>query len=260
MTNATNRPVEPDDLFADAPASAERSEPPADRTPDVEADDSDSHLPHDGIEAAPRDDVEDPDGAGPGSAEGDPAGDDAEAEPADDTEADPAGAETADAPIDWEARAEDDGRTPAQLLEALMTAEVERDDFLDQLRRKQAEFDNFRKRMARDAQRQRQVGKEAVAQAMLDVLDDFDRTVAALEADDASRKGIELVRDKLVLALKGQGLERMEAAGAPFDPTLHEAVQQVPGEDGEPTVSEVLRHGWTMHDRVLRPAMVVVAQ
>lgn len=237
MTNATNRPVEPDDLFADAPAEAERSGPPVDPEPSVGPDGPDHH---DGIEA-PAHDVTDSD---------------ADTDPAEaDTDADPA-----DAPIDWEARAAEDDRTRAQLLEALMTAEVERDDFLDQLRRKQAEFDNFRKRMARDAQRQRQAGKEAVAQAMLDVLDDFDRTVAALEADDTSRKGIELVRDKLVLALKGQGLERMDAAGAPFDPNLHEAVQQVPGEDGEPTVSEVLRHGWTMHDRVLRPAMVVVAQ
>ncbi len=246
MTNATNRPVEPDDLFADAPASAERPEASADPEPRVEPDVSDGPDHHDGIEAPAHDDVADTD-TGPAEA---------------DTGADPAEADPADAPIDWEARATDDGRTRAQLLEALMTAEVERDDFLDQLRRKQAEFDNFRKRMAKDAQRQRQAGKEAVAQAMLDVLDDFDRTVAALEADDASRKGIELVRDKLVLALKGQGLERMEAAGAPFDPNLHEAVQQVPSEDGggEPTVSEVLRHGWTMHERVLRPAMVVVAQ
>lgn len=165
-----------------------------------------------------------------------------------------------DTPIDWEARAAEDHRSRAQLLEALVSAEVQGNAWLDQLRRKQAEFDNFRKRMARDAQRQREVGKEAIARSLLEVMDDFDRTVAALDADEATRKGVELVHDKLVTALQGQGLTRMEAAGTPFDPTLHEAVQQVPGEVGEPTVAEVYRTGWMMHDRVLRAAMVVVAQ
>jgi molecular chaperone GrpE len=235
MTDATNRPV--DDLFADAAAS------PGDPTATGDQD----H--HDGIPAPTHDD----------SATTPPVGtDEATATDPDDTT--PGDSNPDEAAIDWEARAEEDGRTRAELLEALMTTQVERDDWLDQLRRKQAEFDNFRKRMARDAQRQRQVGKEAVALAVLDVLDDFDRTVAALEGDEASRKGVELVRDKLVVALGGQGLERMEAAGTPFDPNLHEAVQQVPGEGDEPIVAQVLRSGWTMHDRVLRPAMVVVAQ
>lgn len=165
-----------------------------------------------------------------------------------------------DAAIDWAARAADDGRSRAELLEALVSAEVQGNGWLDQVRRKQAEFDNFRKRMARDAQRQRESGKEAVAQSLLEVMDDFDRTVAALDADEATRKGVELVRDKLVTALEGQGITRMEAAGTPFDPNLHEAVQQVPGEVDEPTVVEVYRPGWMMHDRVLRAAMVVVAQ
>lgn len=232
MTDATNQPV--DDLFTDAPASPDG--PGSAAAPE----------PHDGIPAPTHDEDAAESGAAP----------DATPEEAEADGATPADGQA----IDWEARADEDGRTRAELLEALMTTQVERDDWLDQLRRKQAEFDNFRKRMARDAQRQRQVGKEAVALALLDVLDDFDRTVAALEGDDASRKGVELVRDKLVVALGGQGLERMEAAGTPFDPNLHEAVQQVPGEGDEPVVAEVLRPGWTMHDRVLRPAMVVVAQ
>lgn len=179
----------------------------------------------------------------------------------DDADADDADADDADdEAIDWEQVAADDDRTRAALLESLAAAEAERDERLDQLRRKQAEFDNYRKRMVRDARAQRVAGKEAMALALLDVLDDFERTIAALQADDGSRKGVELVRDKLVAALASQGLERIEADGAAFDPNLHEAVQQVPGEAHEPTVAEVLRTGWKMHDRVLRAAMVVVAQ
>ena len=238
MTDATTRPV--DDLFTDAPARSDDPRPAADEDP------------HDAIPAPTHDEdaAESSESVGTGASP--EAADEAGRSDTDDPHPD-------EATIDWAARADEDGRSRAELLEALMTAQVERDDWLDQLRRKQAEFDNFRKRMARDAQRQRQVGKEAVALALLDVLDDFDRTVAALEGDEASRKGVELVRDKLVVALGGQGLQRMEAAGSPFDPNLHEAVQQVPGDGDEPTVDQVLRPGWTMHDRVLRPAMVVVA-
>lgn len=240
MTDDTTASVDTDNLFTDA-------DDPANQTRDTDAlpasdDAADPSNAADATDAASNGPP--PTGAGPDDAEGE------------DQERETDG----DEPIDWEARADDDGRSRAELLEALTSAEVERNDWLDQLRRKQAEFDNFRKRMARDAQRQRVVGQEAVARSLLDVLDDFERTVIALEADEAARKGVELVRDKLLVALEGQGMVPMEATGQAFDPNLHEAVQQVPGDGGDPTVAEVLRTGWMMHDRVLRPAMVVVAQ
>ncbi len=258
MTDDPQTSVDTDDhLFADAHASGAGpvtnggAATSADSVPADDAQASPDELEVDGAggaEDAARD------GAGDDDADVAPDGDD----PADG--ADQGEPDTEDEPIDWEARAAADGRSRAELLEALATAEVERNDWLDQLRRKQAEFDNFRKRMARDAQRQRVVGQESVARSLLDVLDDFERTVAALETDEAARKGVELVRDKLLLALQGQGMVAMDAAGTPFDPNLHEAVQQVPGDGDAATVAEVLRAGWMMHDRVLRPAMVVVAQ
>lgn len=241
MTHAT-------DQFEDLPATTDDAAPD-DPAPDASpADTSSADIPS-------TETVGDEDGARDGA--------DALAAPAEDGPAaeDAVVEQTADdVAVDWEQAAADDDRTRAELLEALAAAEAERDDRLDQLRRKQAEFDNYRKRMVRDAQAQRLAGKEAMALALLDVLDDFERTIAALQADDGSRKGVELVRDKLVAAMASQGLERIEAEGAAFDPNLHEAVQQVPGEADEPTVAEVLRTGWKMHDRVLRAAMVVVAQ
>ena len=270
MTDDTTASVDTDNLFPDAEASragaARQSESDqGDRSTDTP---TSAGGDADGARDSTRDTDADPGAAAPADASDAAGASDATSTGPPATGAGPDEAQgndpdrevEGDEPIDWEARADEDGRSRAELLEALTSAEVERNDWLDQLRRKQAEFDNFRKRMARDAQRQRVVGQEAVARSLLDVLDDFERTVAALEADEAARKGVELVRDKLLVALEGQGMVPMEAAGQAFDPNLHEAVQQVPGDDGNPTVAEVLRTGWMMHDRVLRPAMVVVAQ
>ncbi len=174
----------------------------------------------------------------------------------------------ADDQPDWEARAADDPRSRGELLAAVHEASASRDDYLDGLQRKQAEFENFRRRMQQQASQQRVAGHADVASRVLEVLDDFDRTltsIATTTADDGVVKGVALVRDKLVAALREVGLERVDDTGQPFDPTRHEAVQQVPGEgivgdDGEPVVAEVLRPGYVLGPRVLRAAMVAVAQ
>jgi molecular chaperone GrpE len=139
----------------------------------------------------------------------------------------------------------------------------ERDDYLDALRRKQAEFENFRKRMMREGATQRIAGHAEVAERMLDVLDDFDRTIeAAGDVDPGFLKGVQLVHDKLARVLADFGLQRIADTGVAFDPNRHEAVQQVPAEEGadEPRVAAVLRPGYELGERVLRAAMVVVAQ
>jgi molecular chaperone GrpE len=172
--------------------------------------------------------------------------------------------------LDLEARAEADPRTRAELIADLDGVEAQRDEYLDDLRRSHADFENYRKRVARDAALQREVGRSDVVSALLDVLDDLDRVVAAADDLDAASlapdavavaSGVQVVAEKARRVLSGLGVERVDEAGVPFDPTVHDAVQQIEGEDGsEPVVHQVLRPGYRLPDRVLRPAMVVVAQ
>jgi molecular chaperone GrpE len=97
---------------------------------------------------------------------------------------------------------------------------------------------------------------------LLPVLDSFELAVRNLEGGDVDekvRKGIELVYAELTSVIERAGLERIEAKGTPFDPNEHEAVMQDDG-DGEPHVDDVLRTGWKLKGRVLRPAMVKVTR
>ena len=165
---------------------------------------------------------------------------------------------------DWDERAVEDGRTAGQLLEALQEAQHDRDDYLDALQRSRAEFDNFRRRSAREAAGARQAGVGDLATQLLDVIDDLDRTVLVAQdsADEGLAAGVAAVRRKLVDVLLAAGVQRIDEEGVPFDATRHEAVQQVPAEEpvDEPQVAQVLRPGYVQGDRVLRAAMVTVRQ
>ena len=187
-------------------------------------------------------------------------------------------AEVADAAAALETRAESDPRSRVELLGELEQVELQRDEYLDDLRRSHADFENYRKRVARDGALQRDHGRADVVNALLDVLDDLDRVAAAADALDgaslhvdvgAVASGIRVVAEKAQRALATFGVERVDATGVPFDPTFHDAVQQVDADAVEgsgggdatgPTVHQVLRAGYRQADRVLRPAMVVVAQ
>lgn len=186
------------------------------------------------------------------------AADDAVADGAD--ASDPADSEAGD--VAAELDVEEDVRTRDELIVELAEAESRRDEYLDDLRRARAEFENFRRRTMKEGATQRHLGRADVLESLLEVLDDLDRTLEAADvsADDGLAKGIQLVAEKLVHALRSQGLERVDQTGIAFDPTVHEAVQQVEGEVDEPTVSQVLRPGYRSGDRVLRAAMVVVEQ
>ena len=184
--------------------------------------------------------------------------------------AEPSGPVEASVGIDLEARAEADPRSRVEMIAEIDAVEAQRDEYLDDLRRAHADFENYRKRVARDGAVQREQGRADVVAALLDVLDDLDRVVAAgggLDVDAvgsdvaAVASGVRVVAEKAQHALATFGVERVDAVGVPFDPTVHDAVQQVEVEDvGEPTVHEVLRPGYRIADRVVRPAMVVVAQ
>jgi molecular chaperone GrpE len=138
----------------------------------------------------------------------------------------------------------------------------ERDDLLDTTRRLQADFENYRKRVLREQTALAERAAEGLVEQLLPVLDSFElalMNIASNDVDEKFRKGIELVYAELVGVLERAGLERINALGAPFDPNEHEAVMQDDG-DGEPHVGDVLRAGWKLKGRVLRPAMVKVTR
>jgi molecular chaperone GrpE len=157
----------------------------------------------------------------------------------------------------------DPGAAEAEQFELdLASLQRERDDLLDTTRRLQADFENYRKRVAREQTASAQRATEGLLEQLLPVLDSFELAVRQLEGSDVDEKvskGIELVYAELLSVMERSGLERVEAKGAPFDPNEHEAVLQDDG-DGEPHVDDVLRTGWKLKGRVLRPAMVKVTR
>jgi molecular chaperone GrpE len=142
---------------------------------------------------------------------------------------------------------------------------AERDEYLAHLQRTQAEFDNYRKRMLRDQTAHLERATAGLIEQLLPVLDAFELAlnsagpIATEAGAERLRKGVELVYGELLGALEKAGLERIEALGKPFDPEEHEAVMHVEGEGAEPGVRDVVRAGYRLKGRVLRPAMVKVA-
>ena len=141
--------------------------------------------------------------------------------------------------------------------------ERERDDYKDRWLRKSAEFDNYRRRIERERREQAEQSVVDLMQDLLSVVDDFDRalTVDAGEGGAAYRKGVELIHGKLHDLLRRHGVKPIEALGADFDPNVHQAVMHEESPDHrEGEVIGELRKGYTLNDRLLRPAMVKVAK
>jgi len=139
---------------------------------------------------------------------------------------------------------------------------AEKRELMDTLVRRQADFENYRKRIEKERHHDRHRGVEAVIEHILPVLDAFDRALA--ESDDSAymeyRKGFELIRRQLWESLAKQGLVRIEAMGQEFNPHFHHAIERVEtSEHADGIVIGELQPGYMFHDRVLRPAMVRVA-
>ena len=138
---------------------------------------------------------------------------------------------------------------------------AELDHVRDIYLRKLAEFDNFRKRVEREREEIRLAGVEEIVRELLPVLDNFERALQHAEDDSgAFREGVEMIAKQLWDTLEHRGVQELNPVGKPFDPELHEAVQRV--EDGQyppGTVAWVMLKGYTMGDRLVRPAMVGVA-
>ncbi|RIK10060.1 MAG: nucleotide exchange factor GrpE [Acidobacteria bacterium] len=151
-----------------------------------------------------------------------------------------------------------------ELRAAAESAESKASEHLNDLQRLKAEFDNFRKRVLREQTEAIGRAGERLVEELLDVVDDFDLALDALESlgDEHSglAKGIEAVYGKLFALLDKQGVERIDTRGVPFDAEVHEAVaHDDSGADGELIVAEVFRPGYKMGQKVIRPAMVKVA-
>ncbi len=161
----------------------------------------------------------------------------------------------------------DDRQSPSSadaddLLARLQDAERERDEVLDNLRRVAADFDNYRKRVAREqAQLYARSGERIVAK-LLPVLDDLVRALEAAEHHEEAKvlEGVRMTKDALAGVLASEGVEEIAAEG-PFDPHVHEALMTQPAEGVEPGhVVQVVQRGYRLGDVVLRPARVVVAE
>jgi molecular chaperone GrpE len=144
------------------------------------------------------------------------------------------------------------------------TVHAELDRVRDQLLRTAADFDNFRKRSRRELEEVDRRGREELLRGLLPVFDNLERAAAHTEnATDvqALADGIQLVMKQFFDTLGRLGIERVEALGKPFDPAVHEAIQTLVTSDFPPgTVASEVQAGYRMGDRLIRPAMVVVAK
>jgi molecular chaperone GrpE len=150
----------------------------------------------------------------------------------------------------------------ARVITDIDALQRERDGLLEMSQRLQADFENYRKRVLREQTVLVERAAEGLVEQLLPVLDSFELALANFPADGEGggvRKGIELVHAELLGVLERAGLEPIRALGTPFDPNVHEAVMQEDGA-GEPRVGDVLRTGWKLKGRVLRPAMVKVTK
>ncbi len=146
---------------------------------------------------------------------------------------------------------------------AIDKARKEASEYRDHLQRLAADFDNYRKRVLKEQTRAVEMASEPLMRRLLEVLDEFELALMAAERKPDLEQflhGVELVYAKLLETLRSEGLERIDAQGKPFDPSLHEALMQSGDGEGqeEPVVGDVLRQGYTLRGRVIRPAGVKV--
>ena len=144
----------------------------------------------------------------------------------------------------------------------LAQAIAQRDEYLDALQRLKADFDNFRKRSARDYEQLSVRANERLVNDLLPVLDDLERALAAAaeHAEAKLEEGVRLVHRSLADTLTREGLAEIEVeVEGQFDPHVHEALLSQPSEAAEGAVIQVLQKGYRLGERVLRPARVVVA-
>jgi molecular chaperone GrpE len=148
-----------------------------------------------------------------------------------------------------------------ELEERAALLEKERDEYLTDLQRVAADFENYRKRVAREQENLTARAHERLVKELLPVVDDLERALRAAEEHEEAKleEGVRLVHRELQGALAKEGLVEIETNGK-FDPHVHEALLSQPSDKDEGEVIEVLQKGYRLGDRVLRPARVVISQ
>jgi molecular chaperone GrpE len=148
-------------------------------------------------------------------------------------------------------------------LDELGKLAAKRDEYLALAQRTQADFENYRKRVARESALAQERGVAKLAKELLPALDNLDRALDAAENDDPLLEGVRLVRSELAAALARVGVESFSPCGETFDPSLHEAMATVPqppdGGAASGQVVEVYQPGYRLGESIIRPARVVVA-
>lgn len=159
---------------------------------------------------------------------------------------------------------EGSGQTGEDIKSLLEQTEKEKQDLYDRLLRSTADFDNFRKRVSREKDELIRYGNEKLARELLPVVDNFERALQQAENspdNKALREGIEMILKQFITVLDKFGVKYFTSVGQPFDPNKHEAmVHQESSEHEENAVISEFQKGYYLHDKLLRPAMVVVAK
>jgi molecular chaperone GrpE len=154
-----------------------------------------------------------------------------------------------------------EGAAPPLTREALEALRRERDELHDQLLRRRADFENFRKRVERDRLQAEKAAATRVCEALLPILDNLDRALSAFPSDSPLREGVEMIQRQILALLQTEGVLAKDPTGERFDPETHQALcyEAIPGfEDG--TVVETYRKAYFLGGRLLRPALVKVAR
>ena len=145
-------------------------------------------------------------------------------------------------------------------LDELVAIAAQRDEYLALAQRTQADFENYRKRVAKESAVAGERGVAKLAKELLPALDNLDRALEAADEEDPLLEGVRLVRAELSAALARVGVESFDPKGEQFDPVHHEAMAQQPVEGAASgTVAEVYQPGYRLNGTVIRPARVVVA-
>ena len=147
-------------------------------------------------------------------------------------------------------------------IDELGETQRERDEYLELARRTKADFENYRKRVARETAEALARGKAELARDLLPVIDNLERALASSKSEaDALAQGVSMVLEELRAKLAAAGVEPFDPTGEPFDPQLHEALSTQPAEGIEAgTVLETVEKGYRLNGQVLRPARVVVSK
>ncbi|MDK1021378.1 MAG: nucleotide exchange factor GrpE [Candidatus Hydrogenedentes bacterium] len=151
--------------------------------------------------------------------------------------------------------------SPVETLDPLEALEAEAGELKDQLLRGRAEFDNYRKRSAREVERIRKTASESLIHDLLPVIDNLELALDHTQnASGPLADGVKMVLEQLLEVLARNGLEPIEALGQPFDPNVHEAVSQVESEEvPKDKVAKEFQRGYKLGGQILRPSKVVVS-